>query len=284
LADEQYSRTLADKSHPERDQAIFVTGAPGAGKTTAVMANGEPAQDVRVIYEGQLANPQTSIPKIQEAIEAGVKPTIVAVNVPPEIALQNTLDRFEIEGRGASIHTIATIQSGLPDGLQQIRDRFGDQVDFLVIDRSNGLNNSTELAGWEQLDRLQKGTYDQIRDRLSESLQQQFDAQRISNDAYRQALGVATLAIGEGVHHEYGSRLEQLHAASAEEIAKLRHTLVDDSLTVNPPPHLAPFVDEVAAVLATDTALNIALPDASNNAGPSGQNGDFDDGIGLSID
>jgi hypothetical protein len=249
------------------------------------MANGEPAQDVRVVYEGQLANPQTSIPKIQAALDAGLTPTIIAVNVTPEAALENTLHRFEIDGRGATIHAIATIQSGLPDGLQQIRDRFGDQVDFRLIDRSNGLNNSTELPGWEQLDRLQRGSYDQIRDRLTESLQQQFDSQRISDDAYRQAQGLATLAIGEGVHHEYGSRIEHAQAASAEEIAKLRHELVDDSLSVNPPPHLGAFVDELATVVTAETALNVALPDTSNNnAGPAGQNGEVDDGFSMAID
>jgi hypothetical protein len=42
LADEQYSRIINDHSHPERDQAIFLTGIPGAGKTTAVLTAGEP--------------------------------------------------------------------------------------------------------------------------------------------------------------------------------------------------------------------------------------------------
>jgi hypothetical protein len=285
LADEQYSRAIADNSHPERDQALFVTGVPGAGKTTAVLTNVEPAQDVRVIYEGQLANPQTSLPKIQAALDAGLTPTIIAVNVTSEVALDNTLNRFENDGRGATIHAIATIQSGLPDGLQQIRDRFGDQVDFRLIDRSNGLNNSTELPGWEQLDRLQRGSYEQIRDRLTESLQQQFDSNRISDDAHRQAKGLATLAIGEGVYHEYGSRTEHLQAASAEEIGRLRHELVDDSPSVNSPPLLAPSVDELATAITADAALNAVLPDTSpDNSGPSGQKGDIDDGFSMSIE
>src|ERR1039457_7448756 len=81
---------------------------------------------------------------------------------------------------------------------------------YTTLFRSNGLNNSTELPGWEQLDRLQRGSYEQIRDRLTDSLQQQFDSNRISDDAYRQAQGLATLAIGEGVYHEYGSSTQHV--------------------------------------------------------------------------
>ena len=286
LADEQYHRVIAGHSHPERDQAVFLTGAPGAGKTTAVLEGGEPAQDVRVIYEGQLANPETAIPKIQAAIEAGVKPTIVAIDVPPEIALQSTLARFEIEGRGASIHAIATIQSGLPDGLEHIRARFGDQVDFHLIDRTNGMNNSTELSGLEHLDRLQKGNYDQIRDRLTEALQQQFESHRISDDAYRQASGLATLAIGPAIYHEYGPRIEQLQAPDAEELSRLRIEIGNDPSTSNLPPQFDRFAGELGAVIVTDAALGATPPDTSATGSSDASNrwGENDDALSMAIE
>jgi RNase adaptor protein for sRNA GlmZ degradation len=36
LADEQFSRTVKNDSQPERNQAMFVTGVPGAGKSAAI--------------------------------------------------------------------------------------------------------------------------------------------------------------------------------------------------------------------------------------------------------
>ena len=39
LASEQFRRAVADMSHPERDTAIFLTGIPGAGKTSAILDN-----------------------------------------------------------------------------------------------------------------------------------------------------------------------------------------------------------------------------------------------------
>jgi hypothetical protein len=56
-------------------------------------------------------------------------------------------------------------------------------------------------------------------------------------------------------------------------------------LSVNSPSHLAPFVDELATALTADAALNVALPDTSpDNAGSTGQKGDIDDGLSMSIE
>lgn len=210
LAAEQYSRVVSDTSHPERDQAVFLTGVSGAGKTTAIMNGGPFRNDERVIYEGQLSRSDTAIPKIQEAIDAGLVPTIVAIHTPPEVALDNTLKRFEIEGRGASIQAMARMQSELPEGLQKIHEHFGDRVNLVVIDRSNGLNNSIGLSGWEHLSKLQEGNYEQIRERLSSALEQKADENRISLSAYRQAAGLSPLDNGQSAHIEHGGRAEQL--------------------------------------------------------------------------
>jgi hypothetical protein len=175
--------------------------------------NGGPFRnDERVIYEGQHSRSDTAIPKIQEAIDAGLAPTIVAIHTPPEMALDNTLKRFEIEGRGASIQAMARMQSELPDGLQKIHEHFGDKVNLVVIDRSNGLNNSIGLSGWEHLSKLQEGNYEQIRERLSSVLEQKADENRISLSAYRQAAGLSPLDNSQSAHIEHGGRAEQLQA------------------------------------------------------------------------
>jgi hypothetical protein len=57
LASAQFRLTIADDSDPERINAYFLTGVPGAGKTTSVLANGnEFPPHARIIYEGQLAD------------------------------------------------------------------------------------------------------------------------------------------------------------------------------------------------------------------------------------
>ena len=82
LASEQFRRSIQDKTHPEQDTVIFLTGVPGAGKTTAVLSNDQLDPNTRVVYEGQLARPATVLPKIQAALDAGLKPVIVAVHHP----------------------------------------------------------------------------------------------------------------------------------------------------------------------------------------------------------
>jgi len=52
------------------------------------------------------------------------------------------------------------------------------------------MNNSTELSGWEHPNRLQEGTYEQIKDRLQSALEQQFAENRNALDGYRQAVGL----------------------------------------------------------------------------------------------
>ena len=98
LASEQFRRAVADTSHPERDTAIFLTGVPGAGKTSAILDNNQLQRNVRVVYEGQLATPGPAIAKIQAALDAGLKVRIVAIHLQPEVALENTFGRFEREG------------------------------------------------------------------------------------------------------------------------------------------------------------------------------------------
>ena len=102
---------MADTSHPERDTAIFLTGIPGAGKTSAILDNNQLQRNVRVVYEGQLATPGPAIAKIQAALDAKLKVRIVAIHLQPEVALENTFGRFEREGRGAGVVAIASVQA-----------------------------------------------------------------------------------------------------------------------------------------------------------------------------
>lgn len=212
LAAAQFTRAISKRRDSSEAKVLFLTGIPGAGKTSAVFKAQEsiPA-NVRAIYEGQLAKAEPAIEKIQQVLDVGLKPTIVAVHLPPEMALRNTLSRFEKEGRGASIHAMALIQSGLPDGLKAIRDHFGDRVALTVFDRSAGLNNTRELDGWHHIASLQReGNYDRIHERLSQALNLHREGGSISDDAYRQARGLATRPSPDQADSQHVGRFEQL--------------------------------------------------------------------------
>lgn len=198
LAAEQYRRALLDESDPARDTAIFLTGIPGAGKTSVVMAAGFP-ENARVLFEGQMHRPEPAYDKIQAALDAGVKPVIIAVHVTPEVALRRTFQRFDEYGRGASIELMAAIQGGLPDGLRQIHERFGDAVALTVLDNRHP-GHHKELNGWQHLKQLsQEGNHDRITQRLRAELERNRDEGRISEACYRQANGDAPLAPSQGL-------------------------------------------------------------------------------------
>ena len=208
LAAEQFRRKVADHSEPQRDKVIFLTGIPGAGKTSSVLQGRRFPDDYRVIFEGQLSRPASSIPKIQQALDAGLKPRIIAVHVLPENALQNTLQRFHEHGRGASINVMAEIQGNLPDGLLEIHERFGEQVALSVADyRNRALPRVFE--GWENLNTLRsEGNHEYIKQRLETALEQQ--RVRISEPAWRQARGLAP------DDHVHGANVDAGHAGELQ--------------------------------------------------------------------
>lgn len=187
LASAQYSRVVRD-GEPKRQVAVFITGTPGAGKTTAVLQAGALEEDHRLIYEGQLSNASQAIAKLQQAREVGLQVVIVVVHIQPERALDNTLGRFLKIGRGATIEAMASIQGHLPSSLECIRGQFGEAIELLILDKREG--RVRILTGWEHWSELQsEGTYEQIRQRLGAELERRREAGAITDAAYRQARG-----------------------------------------------------------------------------------------------
>jgi hypothetical protein len=185
LASEQLRRVVADDRDADRDTVIFLTGIPGAGKTTCVLENSFP-RAARAIYEGQLSRPAEGIKKIQNVIDSGLKPVIVVLHTRPEIALRNTLTRFAMFGRGASVNVMSDIQGRLPAGLEAIHERFRYRVALEIVDKRD-VRNSTLLSGWNHLSVLRsEGDADQIKLRLTHEIEALKSV--ISDTAYRQAV------------------------------------------------------------------------------------------------
>lgn len=187
LAAEQLKRVLAQEAAPGRDKVLLLTGVPGCGKSTSVLQDGLPPH-AHAVYEGQLANAAVAVEKVQQVLDAGFKPVIVAVHVKPEQALDNALDRFGKIGRPVSIEAQARIQGGLPQGLAAVHERFGDQVELQIIDRRD-FSQPKAVVGWDHLNTLEsEGTYEHIKRRLAARLEQR--KPELSDAAWRQASGL----------------------------------------------------------------------------------------------
>ncbi|MDA3049985.1 hypothetical protein OFO03_03405 [Campylobacter sp. JMF_02 ED1] len=173
------------KSREEsKTEAVFITGIPGAGKSASVknfMSN----PDIKLIFEGQLANPAPSIAKIEKCLQNGLNVTICVLHIAPERALKNTFARFEAYGRGSSIAVMSSIQGNLGTGLAHIAERFADKINIIAIDRDRG---NEVVQGFAQVQNLINiGSKDEIFTRLRAKLNSDFENGKISEECFNQA-------------------------------------------------------------------------------------------------
>ncbi len=218
LAGRLFEKAVAENAHSGRDRAVFLTGSPGAGKTTMVMDQGELRANAAVVYEGQMFSPEHSFAKIDAALAQGLKPEIIAVHPHPEKALENTFHRFDLVGRGASVNVMSQIQGQLAVGLRKIHSHYGDLVTLQVIDTRPVAHTGAVIQrnGWQHLPILEsEGTSDAIKTRLTAELERHRRAGTITDACYRQAAGHAPIRdqltdrrMGAG-HDPDAERIEQ---------------------------------------------------------------------------
>ncbi|MGH8275167.1 MAG: hypothetical protein ACRETH_00570 [Steroidobacteraceae bacterium] len=264
----EYLRRAISTPEPGRDTVILLTGIPGAGKTSSVLEAGELPGHIRAVYEGQLSDPATAIGKVQQVLDGGLKPVVLAVHVKPEKALENTLQRFCELGRGAGIGVMAVIQGNLPESLQRVHERFGERVALQIIDR-RVFHESKVLDGWQHLAVLEsEGHHEQIRSRLAEALEQHRNAGRLELDAYAQALGLAP----RSTYPELDRSARARDDAHGEERSRTPENRPETLLTTPPASELTATErlrqrsDEVAARLAAEREQGRAAREALESA------------------
>jgi hypothetical protein len=71
LSSEQFHRAVERGPQPGRDTVVFVTGIPGAGKSSSVAT--AVAGTAAVVFEGQMSRPEPAMQKIEHALEKGFK-------------------------------------------------------------------------------------------------------------------------------------------------------------------------------------------------------------------
>jgi hypothetical protein len=184
LAATQFEEVLK-RDEPNKTKAIFITGIPGAGKTTSVK-NFMTDDKVKLVFEGQLANPAPTIPKIEQCLQKNLDVTIAAVHIEPEKALDNTFKRFNEYGRGGSIEVMSSIQGNLPNGLKKLKEHFGDKINIIAIDRNSDKNKI--LTDEKEIYKLISiGSKEEIFKRLKVKLDQDFQKGRIDKACFAQA-------------------------------------------------------------------------------------------------
>ena len=184
LAATQFEEVLK-RDEPNKTKAIFITGIPGAGKTTSVK-NFMTDDKVKLIFEGQLANPAPTIPKIEQCLQNRLDVTIAAVHIEPEKALANTFKRFNEYGRGGSIEVMSSIQGNLPSGLKKLKEHFGDKINIIAIDRNSDRNKI--LTDEKEIYKLISiGSKEEIFKRLKVKLDQDFQKGKIDKACFAQA-------------------------------------------------------------------------------------------------
>lgn len=194
LAAEQFKQAL-DAPLEGRNTVVFLTGCPGAGKTSSVMNNGGLKENTSIVFEGQLANANTNpatLEKIQMALDKGYDVEVIAVNPLPEQALENTFRRYydPNDGRGAPISTMARIQGNTYEGLEAIHNKFGDAVGLTIVDKPNGNHDTIIYSGWDHLDVLKsQGTEAEISSRLTTHLLQHYKNGNIDYECFKQSAG-----------------------------------------------------------------------------------------------
>lgn len=228
LSSEQFRRLVDAGPAPDRDTVVFVTGIPGAGKssTVATAVHGAAA----IVFEGQLSRPEPTMQKIEQALDNGFKVEIVAVHIAPEVALDRTNSRYldPNNGRGASLNVMADIQGNLPAGLLQINERFGDRVGLEVLDNNPGKQASHE--GWQNVSFLQKeGNRNEIFARLSAALDAGYREGKYTAGFYTQAAGREPHSLEAGTRAQDGGS-QQTHGdrPGVSEVRPEHHSLKDE--------------------------------------------------------
>ena len=166
-----------------KTKAIFITGIPGAGKTTFVKALN--SDEIALIFEGQMANPVSVIPKIEQCLDKNLEVIIIVLHIEPESALENTFRRFNAYGRGGSLEVMSSIQGNLSEGLKKLKAHFGEKITLICVNRNE--NNQILTNENEIFSTINIGTKDEIFARLRVKLDADFASGKIDEACFNQA-------------------------------------------------------------------------------------------------
>jgi hypothetical protein len=166
-------------------QVDFITGMPGAGKSTAENAPHDNRGQLALVYEGNLSDPQLLQRRVQEVIDAGAEPTLYYVKAPAKTALDRMVDRQGKIGRYVPIQYGAQVAANTPKSIEALHKQFGGQVQYRTIDNSGKPEDAKVGKGFDAIRKMAENrTTDEIRDEQHAHAKELLASGKLSPEVY----------------------------------------------------------------------------------------------------
>jgi hypothetical protein len=135
LAEEIFSRVLSSGNDTIAD-VVFITGPPGAGKTTGFQRISIEAQ-TKLEYECNLSDPARAQSRMGKALEKDCNITIFLCFADPKTCVRRVVRRACRQGRVVDIQYIAESFVQLRKTLVQLEEHYKDRLQLRLFDNSS---------------------------------------------------------------------------------------------------------------------------------------------------
>lgn len=169
ISDSVYEDLLIKKKGVGNNNVVFEAGGTGVGKTFILQnLDNETLRNAPITYDSNLANFDTAVVKIQQAIDAGYEPKIYYIYGDPYTSFkEGVLPRVLDEGRAISINVHVQKHSESAPVILKLKKHFGDKLDVTVIEgamKEEGFipDKVNILENQQALDFLKERTYNII--------------------------------------------------------------------------------------------------------------------------
>lgn len=190
---------LAHPVDPARPEVQIVTASPGSGKTRDNMLNATPPR-IGLKIEHISDDFDSSRRLFQKVINSGRRPVLHWVYVDDFGKTVERMFRRAIGhdgkpgiGRTVQLNYMVNAYKSVPEVVARLRDHFGDQADFFVIDNSGPKGAHAEATRdiSPYLDGMRGQGYHEIRNRLTETVRRLQDEGLFQSELGRRSLAAA---------------------------------------------------------------------------------------------